>query len=151
KNVLRAAALSAITSAITYGIASQARVSESSEREAEGSGGSGSARAEAVRRFAEARARIQEALDMAEYETQHTGNYGTVNVLRQLAVEYAASALGLQLPAGWSFEYDPVLGTYDFQGLTENQVISIGNGALRSAAYLGSTLIHEYTHLTEIV
>jgi hypothetical protein len=82
-----------------------------------------------------------------------------------MAVERAASALGLAVPAGWDLVYVPDL--HDDQGnplagrMNPTQMddrhfvlhgrVEIGPTGLSSAGDLGSTLIHEFTHVDQLM
>jgi RHS repeat-associated protein len=149
-NVVKGAAQGAILSTAAWAIRF-AKVSQASA-----GGPSGAQKLEQGNSFLAVKGSIQEALDLANQMDRYA-DFESAELLRQLAVENAASALGLSVPEGWSLQYDPTLGGtsgYNGQTLTPDDDpgdprVSIGNGALRNAGYLGSILIHEFVHVDQ--
>jgi hypothetical protein len=134
EDILEQSAIGAGLGALSYAKGQMSKVSKASADE----------------RFLAEKQNIQEAIDMAN-DCSARGDQAGARLLRQLAVDTAASALDLKVPSGWTLKYGTVSGG-DAAGMDpKTKTVTIGDKSFRDASYLGSTLIHEFTHVAQLM
>jgi RHS repeat-associated protein len=152
-DVLGAVLLTTAEGAVQLGIQRAIAVSQASAQSNNGTKGTGDGTQPQSDSFASQRAHIQQQLDLAT-QMEAGGDFEGATELRAIEVQNAANALGIVMPDGWTIKYAPndmTLNADEAQTSGETSEIEIGEPALRDAAWLGSSLIHEYVHVEQIL
>ena len=151
-DVLGAVLLTTAEGAVQLGIQKVIAVSQASAQAQNGTTGTGAGTQPQNGSFLSVKGQLQDELDLAtEMEVQ--GDPEGAQALRQEVVNQAAQSLGLVMPDGWTIKY--VGSATDDGNVAETDAetaeIHVGTDGIRDASWLGSSLIHEYVHVEQIL